>query len=96
VLAVSDAQGRPHLRHREMVAVVHSLSDGDHWLSVRRELHLRLPERGSYRFRVELPEALRADGDLWEIEWLQLTLTDGLRTAWPVPGARGDTWGARA
>ncbi|MDM7952845.1 MAG: hypothetical protein QUV07_06485 [Cyanobium sp. CZS 25K] len=85
VLAVSDAQGRPRLRHRQMVAVVHSSSDGDHWLSVRRELHLRLPERGSYRFRVELPEALRADGDLWEIEWLQLTLTDGLRTAWPVP-----------
>lgn len=83
-LRVSDAQGRPLLQHREMVAVAHRSNDGDHWLSVRHSLHLRPPERGSYRFRVALPEAFRLDGDAWEIEWLELTVEDGRMTAWPV------------
>lgn len=83
-LRVSDALGRPRLRHREMVVVAHRSDDGDHWLSVRHTLNLRLPERGSYRFRVKLPEEFRLDGDAWEIEWLQLTVEDGLMSAWPV------------
>lgn len=83
-LRVSDAQGRPLLQHREMVAVAHRSNDGDHWLSVRLTRHLRLAEHGSYRFRVALPEAFRVDGDAWEIEWLQLTVEDGRMTAWPV------------
>jgi hypothetical protein len=83
-LRVSDAQGRPLRQHRERVAVAHRSNDGDHWLSVRLTLHLRLPEHGSYRFRVALPEAFRVDGDAWEIEWLQLTVEDGRMTAWPV------------
>lgn len=84
-LRVSDAHGRPTLQHREMVVVAHRSDDGDHWLSVRHTLHLRLPERGSYRFRVKLPEKVLADGDTWEIEWLQLSVEDGRMTAWPVP-----------
>ncbi|MEA5441655.1 hypothetical protein [Cyanobium gracile] len=84
-LRVSDAHGRPRLQHRGMVVVAHRSDDGDHWLSVRQSLHLRLPERGSYRFRVELPEVFRADGDAWEIEWLRLSVEDGRMTAWPVP-----------
>jgi hypothetical protein len=67
-----------------MVAVAHRSSDGDHWLSARHVIHLRLPEPGSQRFRVQLPEALRADGDVWEIEWLRLTVEDGLRTPRPL------------
>jgi hypothetical protein len=47
-------------------------------------IHLRLPEPGSHRVRVQLPEAIRADGDLWEIEWLRLTVEDGLMTPRPV------------
>ncbi|MCT0207650.1 hypothetical protein [Synechococcus sp. CS-1332] len=83
-LRVSDAQGRIRLQHREMVAVAHRSNDGDHWLSVRHTLHLRLPERGSYRFRLQLPEEFRVDGDTWDIEWLQLSVEDGRMTAWPV------------
>ncbi|MCP9833254.1 MULTISPECIES: hypothetical protein [unclassified Cyanobium] len=83
-LRVSDALGRPRLRHRGMVVVAHRSDDGDHWLSVRQTLHLRLPERGSYRFRVRVPEEFRVDGDAWEMEWLQLTVEDGLMSAWPV------------
>ncbi|MEA5416457.1 hypothetical protein [Synechococcus sp. BA-132 BA5] len=84
-LRVSDALGRPRLQHREMVVVAHRSDDGDHWLSLRHTLHLGLPERGSYRFRVHLPEEFRTDGDAWELEWLQLSIEDGRRTAWPVP-----------
>ena len=84
-LRVSDAQGRTLLQHRELVAVAHRSNDGDHLLSVRHSLHLRLPERGSYRFQLQLPEAFRADGDAWEIEWLQFTVEDGRMIAWPVP-----------
>ena len=83
-LRVSDALGQARLKHREMVVVAHHSNDGDHWLSVRHTLHLRLPERGSYRFRVKVPEEFRLDGDAWEMEWLQLTVEDGLMTAWPV------------
>ena len=83
-LRVSDAHGRQRLQHRAMVPVAHRSADGDHWLSVRHTLHLRLPERDSYRFRVQLPEAFRADGDAWEIEWLQCTVEDGRMTPWPV------------
>lgn len=95
-LLVSDSVGRPRLRHREMVGVGRWSNDGDHWLSIRQQLHLRLPERDSWRIRVELPEDFRGDGDPWEIEWLQLTLEDGLVTAWPmtvlpVEGASGET-----
>ncbi|MEA5411844.1 hypothetical protein VB737_08700 [Synechococcus sp. BA-120 BA3] len=84
-LRVCDALGRPRLQHRQTLAVAHHSSDGDHWLSARHVLHLRLPEPGSHRFRVQLPETFRADGDLWEIEWLRLTVEDGLRTPRPVP-----------
>jgi hypothetical protein len=84
-LRVCDALGRPRLRHRQTVAVAHRSSDGDHWLSAHHVIHLRLPEPGSHRFRVQLPETFRADGDHWEIEWLRLTVEDGLRTARPVP-----------
>jgi hypothetical protein len=84
-LRVSDGLGRQRLHHRERVRVSQGSSDGDHWLSVRRQLHLRLSERDSYRIRVELPEHFAGDGDRWEIEWLQLTLEDGLVTPWPVP-----------
>lgn len=84
-LRVSDLHGRPLLQHREMVAATHRSNDGDHWLSVRHTLHLRLPERGSYHFRLQLPEEFRIDGDTWEIEWLQLSVEDGRMTAWPVP-----------
>ncbi len=84
-LQVCDALGRPRLRHRQTLAVAHRSSDGDHWLSARQVMHLRLPEPGSHRFRVQLPESFRADGDLWELEWLRLTVEDGLRTARPVP-----------
>ena len=83
-LRVSDAHGRQRLQHRAMVPVAHRSADGDHWLSVRHTLHMRLPERDSYRFRVQLPEAFRADGDAWEIEWLQCTVEDGRMTPWPV------------
>ena len=83
-LRVSDAHGRQRLQHRAMVPVAHRSADGDHWLSVRHTLHLRLSERDSYRFRVQLPEAFRADGDSWEIEWLQCTVEDGRMTPWPV------------
>ncbi|MBW4529420.1 MAG: hypothetical protein KME02_01905 [Aphanothece saxicola GSE-SYN-MK-01-06B] len=84
-LRVSDDRGRSLLQHRELVAVAHRSDDGDHWLSVRHTLHLRLPERGSYRFQVKLPEEFRGDGDVWEIEWLQLSVEDGRMIAWPVP-----------
>lgn len=84
-LRVCDALGRPRLRHRQTLAVAHRSNDGDHWLSAGQVIHLRLPEAGSHRFRVELPESLRADGDIWEIEWLRLTVEDGLHTARPVP-----------
>ncbi len=83
-LLVSDSLGRSRLRHREMVGVGRWSNDGDHWLSIRRQLHLRLPGRDSWRIRVELPEDLGGDGDPWEIEWLQLTVEDGLVTPWPV------------
>jgi len=83
-LQVSDAHGCPRLQHRAMVPVAHRSADGDHWLSVRHTFHLRFPERDSYRFRVQLPEAFRADGDAWEIEWLQCTVEDGRMTPWPV------------
>ncbi|WP_216903299.1 hypothetical protein [Synechococcus sp. CCY 9618] len=83
-LVVSDGLGRPWLRHREMVGVGRWSNDDDHWLSVRRQLYLRLPERDSWRVRVELPEDFRDAGEPWEIEWLQLTLEDGVVTAWPV------------
>ncbi len=83
-LRVSDAHGRTLLQHRQMVVVAHRSNDGDHWLAVRHSLHLRLAERGSYRFFVQLPEAFRGDGDAWEIEGLQLTVEDGRMAAWPV------------
>jgi hypothetical protein len=83
-LRVTDAHGRPLLQHREMVVVAHRSNDGDHWLSVRHSLHLRLPERRSYRFQLQLPEAFRVDGDAWEIEWLQFSVEDGRMIAWPV------------
>ncbi len=84
-LRVCDAVGHPRLRHRQTVAVAHRSSDGDHWLSARHVIHLRLPEPGSHRVSVQLPETFRADGDQWEIEWLRLTVEDGMRTARPVP-----------
>ncbi len=84
-LRVCDALGRPRLRHRQTLTVAHRSSDGDHWLSARQVIHLRLPEPCSHRFRVQLPETFRADGDLWEIEWLRLTVEDGLMTPRPVP-----------
>lgn len=80
-----DALGRPCLRHRQTVTVAHRSSDGDHWLSAHQVIHLRLPETGSHRFRVQLPETFRADGDIWEIEWLRLAVEDGLMTPRPVP-----------
>ncbi|MCT0198683.1 hypothetical protein KQ313_03155 [Synechococcus sp. CS-1325] len=84
-LSLSDATGERRLDHQATLAVVKHANDGDHWLTLTQTHHLRLPVPGSYRLRVTVPEAFGPQDDPWEIEWLQLSVEDGVKTAFRVP-----------
>jgi hypothetical protein len=83
-LSVSGPRGERLLEQSHSLAPAHHSNDGDHWLTLERTFHLRLPEPESIRVRVDLTERLDDGGEPWEIEWLELVLEDGLVTPIPV------------
>jgi hypothetical protein len=83
-LLVTDALGRLRLDHSLRVPPTGHASDGDHWLTVDRVMHLQVNEPTNLRFRLTLPETLDDGGEPWGIEWLELVLEDGLVSPHPV------------
>lgn len=95
-LSLSDGAGQRRLDHQATLKVCRHTNDGDSWLTLTQTHHLRLAEPGSYRLRVTVPETFSPQGDPWEIEWLQLSVEDGVKTAFRVPLLPLRPRGARA
>jgi hypothetical protein len=82
-LGISDGMGEGRVELTRHLPLRRHTDEEDIWWTVDETIRFRLRQPDSYRFRVSLSDRI-ADGGI-ALEWLELSVEDGIVEPWPAP-----------
>ena len=82
-LRISDGMGRGRVELTRGLPLRRHKDEDDIWWTVDETLRFRLSQPDSYRFGVSLSDRIAGGGIA--LEWLELSLEDGIVEPWPAP-----------